>query len=150
MKRIRIDVREIGAELRERVAPVEVVRIDDGERLLDDVARRADRMRRTPRLRAPLREGVRRRQVVEILVAVVDGNKSLVLLADFLLELRLEVLADDEDNLPEPAADRVEHRVVENRLAGRPHRIDLLQPTVTRAHARRQYHQSWFHFSFLH
>ena len=141
--------REELAEPGERVATVEVVGVDRGERGVDDVARGADRVRGAPRLRAPGRDGVRRGEVVQVLERVRDLHDVLVLRADLLAEHVLEVLADDEHDLAEPGALRVEHGIVEYGLAGRAHRVHLLQPAVPGSHSRGQHDQRRLHFAHL-
>ena len=141
--------REELAEPGERVAAVEVVGVDRGERRVDDVARRANRVRGAPRLRAPRRDGVRRGEVVQVLEGVRDLHHVLVLRADLLAEHVLEVLADDEHALAEPGALRVEHGIVEYGLAGRTHRIHLLKPSVPGSHSRGQHDQRRLHFAHL-
>ena len=79
-----------------------------------------------PRLRATGGHSVRRRQVCNVLIAVVDRKQPFVLAANLLLELGLEVVADDEHNLAKSSTDGIEHGIVKYGFAAGTNRINLL------------------------
>jgi hypothetical protein len=60
---------------------------------------------------------------------------------DALLESRLHVTADHKHHATETGPLGVEHGVIKYRLAGRPHRVKLLEPAVAAAHACRKNHK---------
>ena len=140
-----VDAGEEGRETREGVAAIEVVRVDCGEWLAHHVARGADRVGGTPRFRASSGDGVGGGEVVDVLEGVVDGQESLVLRAHLAAEHLLDVLADDEHDLAETGAVRVEHGIVENGLSRRAHGIYLLEAAITGSHSCGQNYECWFH-----
>ena len=106
-------------------------------------------MRCPPRLRAAFRHLEGRRQVIDILVAILNGKDALVFGANLFLELGLEVLADYEYDLAETGAFGVEHGIVQYGLAGRAHRVYLLQPAVAGSHSCGKNNKCRFHV-FIH
>ena len=132
-------------KLRKRITSIEVIRIDGGERLLHDIAGSTDGMRGSPGFGAICRNGERLREVVDILEAVFNGKNAFVFRTDLLLEFGLEILADDEHNLAESCAVRVENGIVEDSLSGRTDRIDLLQSAIAGPHACCENYECRFH-----
>ncbi len=95
-------------ELRKGVAAVEVVGVDDRKGSVDDAARRTRRVRGAPRLRAACGDGIGRREVRNVLIAVVHRHQGLELATDLLLELRFEVPPNDEQPKPPRSASKTE------------------------------------------
>jgi hypothetical protein len=126
-------------------APIEVVGIDHREGLADCVLGHQDRVAGAPRLGAVRRQREAGRQGIPLLEGVGDGDTPREATADGLAEGGFEVAADDEDDLAEAAADRVEHRVVDDQFATGADRLKLLQAAIAAADAGRQHHQGWLH-----
>ena len=91
-----------------------------------------------PRLDPSLGHGERRGQVVEPLEGVDHVRALFPASADDLAEVLLDVLADHEDDPPEPGRERRADAVVEDELAARTHGVHLLEAAVAAAHARRE------------
>ncbi len=130
---------------RERILTIEVIRIDRGKRRLDHLPRRTDRVRRAPRLGPPGRHREPCGQIVQSLKRIIHLDRPGVFRANGLAEGLLEIPPDHEHHAVESGAHGIEHRIVHDRFAGRPHRLDLLQPAVPAAHTRRQNHQCRLH-----
>ena len=75
----------------------------------------------------------------KVVLVVDDEPDVLETVADDLAERRLDVVADDEHHLAEPAAQRVEDAVVNDRLAVRADRVHLFQTAIAAAHAGGQH-----------
>jgi len=130
----------------EALRAVVVIRVDDRERrIADGLLCHKDGVGRAPWLDAPLRHGEPLRQLVELLVGIADlkpGAQGAG--TDSLLERLLNLMLDDENNGLEPGAAGIVKAVVQNGLAGRPHRVDLLEPAVAAAHTGSHDHQDRF------
>jgi hypothetical protein len=126
---------EMTGQRRVGIAAVEVVGVDDGERRRDDVLGAEDGVGRAPRLFAAGGHGEPRWELIQRLEGEVDRDAAGELGGDALAEILLEVRTDDEDDLAEACADGVEDGVVEDGLAGRTHRVNLLEAAVAATHA---------------
>jgi hypothetical protein len=96
---------------------------------------RENRVRGAPGLGALGRPREPAGEGVHVLEAVRGVDAPRIPRQDLLLEVLLEIAADDEHDLAEAGAERVEDGVVHHGLAVRPHRVELLEATVTAAHA---------------
>ena len=122
-----------------------VVGVDDRKRRVDGFGRRQDRVRGAPRLDAPFGHGKARGQLVQRLVGVAHGQPGgfgarAHAFAERLVDLRL----DDEHDRLEPGAARVKKAVIQDGLAVRAHRVDLLEPAVAAAHPGGHHDQNRF------
>ena len=143
--RAHVEVLQVTAEDRVGVLAVEVVGVDDGEGCVDGLAGAEDGVRRAPRLLASGRHGVSGRQLVDGLEGEADVDAAGELRGDTFAEILFEIRADDEDHLAEAGAQGVEDGIIEDGLAGRAHRVDLLQAAVTAAHAGGEDEEGGFH-----
>ena len=128
-------VGEIFADNHEGVAVVEVVAVDDAERLLDDVLTHEYGVVCTPRLLTAFGYGEAFGQGVESLEAKFTLHLALVFREDLCAELLLEILADDPYDLAESGLDGVVDTVVHDGLAVGAQTVELLKAAVTAAHA---------------
>jgi hypothetical protein len=71
------------------------------------------------------------------LEGVVDFKHSGITGTHLRPELFLKVTPNHEEDAREPRPPGIKHRIVEDRLSGRSHPIELFQSTVATAHARR-------------
>src|SRR5882762_3047281 len=78
------------------------------------------------------------RQPIQFLKSIFDRNAVFETLADAGLKGVLDVLPDNKDQLVETGADRIEHRIIDDRFSGGADRIHLFESFVSAAHARRQ------------
>src|SRR5690606_31326717 len=114
---------------------VKIVGVDHREGTVQRLAGAPDRVAHAPGLLPAGGQPMPLRQGVERLKNVVHLHLALEPRADRRAELRLKIAPDDEEHPVETGAHRVVNRVVQNRLAGRPHGINLLEPAVAGAHA---------------
>ena len=125
----------VGHDL-EGVATVEVVGIDDGERLVDELLGHEDGVVGPPGLLATFGDGEAGGQAVELLIGVLHLDAvSVVLGIDARLELLLKGVADDEDHLAEAGADGVFNAVVEDDFPVGAEAVELLETAVAATHA---------------
>ena len=113
-----------------------VIRIDDGERLIDVVARNQHRVYRAERLGAFFRNVIERRNAGEILECVIDlhllGDAVAADGSEHILHARL----DDKDHMVKARANRVIDGILHQNLAVRTQTVHLLVSAVAGAHAR--------------
>jgi len=108
-------------------------------------------MVRSPRFRPVGRNLEPRGQLVQFLKNEIDGYfPSEALGRENFAEFFLEQMSDHEYHAAEPGPDRVVDRVIDDRLAVRPHAVHLLERSVAGTHARRQYQKCrFFHHDFI-
>ena len=124
---------------------VVVVGVDDSERRVERFGRCKHRVGRAPGLDAAFGNREPGRQLVQRLVGVAHGEPGLFgACADALTESRVDLRLDDKDDGLKTGAARVKQAVIQNCLAVRPHRVNLLQPAVAAAHAGRHHGQDRF------
>ncbi len=126
---------EIAVNFRERLGAVVVVGVDDGERRINDMARRQHRVGGSPRLCAALRDGIALRQIVQLLEYVTHLHHLGDTVPDRLPERLLNLVLDDEYHRLEARAPGVVQGIVDDDLSVVPHRIDLFQASVAAAHS---------------
>ena len=128
---------EVVVDKAEALRAVVVICVDDRERrIADGLLCHKDGVGRAPGLDAPLRHGEPLRQLVELLVGIADlkpGAQGAG--ADSLLEGLLDLMLDDEHDGLEPGAAGIVQAVIQDGLARRPDRVDLLQSAVAAAHS---------------
>ena len=124
---------------------IEIIRIDHAERLPDGVFAHQHRVRRAPRFLALRRDLEARRQLRRhVLEDVVNRHPTLDVRFDLGAERLLDVAPDDEHDLAEAGADRVEDGVIDDDFAGGADGVNLLESAIAAADAGRQHHESWF------
>ena len=99
-------------------------------------------MHRSPRLGSTSGNGKSWWKNIEFLKGVLDSGSSFNAVADSLLELPLDVLADDEDGVAKPGAQGVVDRIIDDGLATRTDRINLLEGAIAVARAGGQNEQA--------
>ena len=115
---------------------VEVVGVDDGERLVHGVGGHHHGMVRAPRLDAAFGNRSAFGQIVQLLKDEFDGDATAETLGrKDLAELLLEGVANDEYDLAETGADRVVNRIIDNGLVIGADPVHLLERAVARTHA---------------
>ena len=103
-----------------------------------------------PRFLAAFGDAVSRGQGVELLERVFHGDAFFPFRADRLAECLLDVAPDHEHDLIEPALHGVVDGIVEDDLAVRPDRVDLLESAVAASHSGGEHHQRhFFHVELL-
>ena len=116
---------------------VVVVGVDDRERrVADGFLGHQDGVGRAPGLDAAFRHGEAGGQFVQLLVGIADlepGAQGAG--TDGLLEGLLDLMLDDEHDGLEPGAAGIVQAVIQDGLARRPDRVDLLQSAVAAAHS---------------
>ncbi len=128
---------QIGKELAdnlETVAVIEIVTVDDTERLVNGLFCHHHGMVGSPRLGAAFGYGVALGKLVEALENELAGDFSLVLGEYFFAEILFEILADYPNNLAETSLNRIIDAVVHDGLAVGTQTVQLLQATVTATH----------------
>ena len=120
----------------EGVAAIEVVGVDDGKRLVDDLLGHQDRVVGTPGLLASFGHRKAFGQVVEFLVDVFHLYLAVPAFAiEDLAEILVEAVTYDKDDFAESSTDGVGDGVVEDGLTVRTDSVHLLKSTVAAAHA---------------
>ena len=79
---------------------------------------------------------------------VLDLNLALKLVADRFFEVGFDVRSDNEHHFAETRADGIVDGIVEHDFAGRPDRIDLLEPAVAASNSCGHDHKGWLHVLF--
>ena len=136
---------EVAAQRRVGIPAVEVIGVDDREGCVHGIACAEDGMGGAPRLFTADWNREAGGQLVDRLEGKADFDPAGELRGDAFAEILLEVRTDDEDHLAEASAESVEHRVVQDGLAGGAHRVDLLESTVAATHAGGEDEEGGFH-----
>ena len=138
------------ANLHEGIAAIEVIAVDDAERLFDDVLAHEYSMIGSPWLHASFRNAESLGQCIERLEAEFAGNLTFILGEDLGAELLLEVLADNPDDAAKASLDGVVDAIVHDGFTIGAQPVKLFQTTVAAAHAGSKQKQCRFHdvFSF--
>ena len=127
------------------LAPIKVIGIDGGKRLLDQVFRHQDGVSGAPGFGPAFGDLVAADPGGHVLETVFDRDLAGEFVADRFLEQLLEIAADDKHHLAKTGADGVIDRIFENDLAIRTDRIDLLEAAIAAAHAGSHHQKRWFH-----
>ena len=128
----------------ERARAVVIVRVDDEERRIEEFAAAQHRVPRAPRLHAPFRDGKALRQLLQLLEGVVCFHSCRHARTDHRLEGIFNLVLNQEHDAAEARLVRIVQAVIEDDLAVRADRIQLLQSPVAAAHTRRHHHQNRF------
>ena len=128
----------------ERARAVVIVRVDDEKRRIEEFAAAQHRVPRAPRLHAPFRDGKALRQLIQLLEGVVCFHPRRHARTDHRLEGIFNLVLNQEHDAAEARLVRIVQAVIEDDLAVRADRIQLLQSPVAAAHARRHHHQNRF------
>ena len=123
---------------------IKVIGVDDGEGTLHGIAAGRHSVTGTPGLAALGRSGEAFGQIIDLLEDILDIEVLFSLIAYRNLELLFDLLLDDEDHIPEACAPGVKHGKVNDLVALRVHRSDLLETTEAAAHASSHNHESGF------
>ena len=126
-------VRQVIVEKLVGALTVEIIGVNDGKGLVDNVTSHEYGMACSPGLGAFGRNAESVRDVVQLLEHVVDVGPVLELLSDRGAEGLLDVAANDKNDLAEANPQGVIDRVVDNNLAPRTHGVDLLEAAITAA-----------------
>ena len=125
---------------------VEIVSVDDGEGLVDDIGRHEDGVGGAPGLHPFLRDGERSGNLVQFLGdenklegLSVNGFYAGVFFLDGLFHLGFEGFTDNIDHFAEPGLHGVVDAVVDNGFSMRSQTVHLLEAAITAAHACCQY-----------
>ena len=129
----------------ERLLAVEIVSVDDGERLVDDVFGHKEGVGGTPGLDTVFRHLEGGGNLVQFLGDEVELDGFSVRSLDaavFLLDMRLHVfleeLTDNIDHLAEAGCDGVVDGIVDDGLSVRAQAVHLFETAITAAHAGSQ------------
>ena len=136
--------REVVAHSLEALRPVEIIRIDHCEGLVNERLGHQHGMGRTPRFGPFSRDGVPGGNLVQFLEGVMYVRARLVFSADAFPKILLDVSADDENDLSETRAERVVNRVVENDFTAGSDLVELFQPAVATADPGGKYEKCGF------
>ena len=120
----------------ERLRPIVVVGVDDGKGAVDEGLGGQRRLGGAPGLGPPLWDGVALRQVVHALEGVSHIHMALHPGADALLEIRLDLMLDDENHRLKSRPPGVVDGIIQNDLVVTAYGVHLLAPAVAAAHAR--------------
>ena len=123
---------------------VKVVGIDDGEGPVHDAAAAEHRVPRAPGLDAPLRQGIALRQPVRALVDVLHVKVFLRAATHGSLEIRLDLLFNNESDAAEARAVSVVEGKVDDRVSEIVDGHDLLETAEAAAHPGSQNHKCRF------
>ena len=126
---------EVLVYLPEALGAVVVVGVDDGEGAVDYVAGGEDGVAGAPGLDAAVGDRIAGRQVVELLVGVLDVYELGEPVAYGLVEGLLYLVLDDEHDGVEAGALGVVDGVVDDELAVAAHGVYLLETAVAAAHS---------------
>ncbi len=140
------------AEDAEGLLPVEVVTVDDGERLVDDVLGHQDRMGGAPGLHAFGVEGEAGGDLVQLLGdedefqgLAVHGLHAGVLGLDRLFHVGLKGLPDDIDDFAESGFHGIVDGIVDDGFTVGAEAVHLLESAIAAAHAGSQDKKGRFH-----
>ena len=122
------------ANLHEAVATVEVVAVDDAERLLDNVLTHEHSMIGAPRLLTTLGNRESCGQCVECLETELTLHLALVLRENLGAELLFEILADNPYYLTKTCLNGVVDTIIHDGLAIGAQTVELLQATIAATH----------------
>lgn len=122
----------------ESVTVVEVIAVDHAERLVDDILCHQYGVICAPWLLAAFRNSEALGQCVKALEAELGRDVTLIFGEDLRAELLFEVFADDKDNFAEAGLNSIINTVVHDRFTVGTQAVELLETTVTAAHAGSQ------------
>ena len=131
----------------EGAGAVVIIGVDDGEGRVNQPGAAQHGMAGAPGLHTALGHGEGRRKHIDLLEGVAHLHGLLNGGGNETLEVRLNLMLDQENDPLEACAVRVEQAVMQDGLPAGAHGIHLLQPTVAAAHARSHDQQNRF---FLH
>lgn len=131
-----------------RFRAVKIISIDDGERFTDGIGGHKDRVRGAPGFGPARRHGAPCWQFVEFLKDIFHRDSSFKPRAHELLELRGDLLTDNEHKSAKSGAQGIVDRIVNYGFTTRADGINLLQAAVTGAHSGGEDKQSRFHNGF--
>ena len=121
-----------------RLLSVEVIGVDDSERLFDEVFTHEYGVVGTPRFAALRVVAASCRYFIDRLETDLALYFTFVLTQYDAAEIILEVLADDKHDLAKTCAKRIIDTVVQDSLAVRAQAVHLFQSSVAAAHSGRQ------------
>ena len=121
--------------LAEALRAIVIVRVHDGEGAIHDLARGKHRVAGAPGLHTAVRDLIALRQVVQLLVGVLDVYELRESVANGLVKGLFDLVLDDEHNGVEAGALGVIDGVVDDELAVIAHRVYLLESAVATAHS---------------
>ena len=127
---------------------VVVVRVDDGEGLVDQLLGGQKRLNGAQRFGALGGNGAALGQIGQFLIGVLHVNLLGDQIADLRLELRFKAVLDDENDLGEAGLDRVVNGVEHQRFVVGTHAVDLLVAAVTGTHTGSHDNQRLIHPCF--
>ena len=116
-----------------KVVAVEIIGIEDDEFFIHDIAAGAKRVRGTPRLCTFRRSGKSVGKIIRVLEGIFDLYASAHAGTDGFLEFFQVFLLDDKDDLIEAGTNAIVYRIIDNKLAVMPDRVDLFKTAVTAA-----------------
>jgi len=122
----------------EGVAVVEVIAVEHGKRLLNDILTHEDSVVGAPRLLTAFGNGEALWQSVEALKTELAGNMTLVLGENLSAELLLEIATDNPYNLAEASLNGIVDAVVHDALSLRTECVELLQAAIATTHTSSQ------------
>ena len=112
---------------------VVVIGIDDKERFLDQISRRKNRLTGSPRFFSTFRNRKTFREIIHLLVRILDRSDLLDPVSDDLLKIFLQIFSDDKNNFIKTRFQSVMDRIVHNDLAARTNRGKLLDSAAKTA-----------------
>ena len=74
-------------------------------------------------------------EIIEILKGIFDFDLAFIAFADDLFEFLFKILADDENDPVKAGTQGIKYRLIHHGFAGRAHRIELFQTSVTASHS---------------
>ena len=111
-----------------------IVRVHDCKRPAHQLSRRQNRMRRSPRLCPPLRNTVALREIVQLLIRILNMHRTGETVPDCLMERLLDLALDNKNHSLKARALRVIDRIIQQKLTVIADRVNLLQSAVAAAH----------------
>lgn len=140
------EVTEVVGHDHESIASIEIVGIDDSERLVDSLLGHKDGMVGAPRLDAASGDREASGEAVEFLKDIIDSDTVAEMLGiDFCLKFLFERVTDDEDDLAETGADGIVDAIIHNNFAVGADAVQLFEATVAAAHASGKDEKSRLH-----
>ena len=129
-------------DLPEGLGAVVVVGVDDGKGTVHHLTGGQHRVAGAPGLHPAGGHSVALGQVVQLLIGVLYVDDLAEPVANGSLEGILDLVFDDKHHGLKPGPPGIIDRIINDHLAVAPHGVDLLEPAVAAAHARRHDHKN--------